>query len=106
MPRDAPLWRTALRQQVYLGDEAFVERVQARAAAARLGAPEVPLSQRTRPQARTLSDWLAACDARAEALYRAHREGGLTMTAMARELGVSVARVSQLVKKAAGAVSS
>ena len=63
-PRDAPLWRTALRQQVYLGDEAFVERVQARAVAARLGAPEVPLPQRTRPQARTLSDWLASCSTR------------------------------------------
>jgi len=104
--RDAPLWRTALRQQVYLGDEAFVERVQARAVAERLDTPEVPRLQRARPQTRTLQEWLASCSTREEALYRAHRESGFTMTAMARELGLSVARVSQLVKRAEGGVRS
>lgn len=99
--RDAPLWAGALRQQVYLGDEAFVGRMQARAAAERMATPEVPRPQRTRSQAqpRPLSAWLAASPTREEALYRAAREGGLTMTAMARELGLSVARVSQLVQK-------
>lgn len=98
--RDAPLWDRALRQQVYLGDEAFVERMQSHAAVECLSAPDVPQPQRTRSPARKLSDWLALCDTREQALYRAHREGGMTMTAMARELGLSVARVSQLVKKA------
>ena len=87
----------ALRQQVYLGDQAFVERMQAHAAAARLAAPEVPRPQRAEPAAPSLQEWLARCGSREEALYRAYREGGIAMTAMARELGLSVARVSQLV---------
>jgi REP element-mobilizing transposase RayT len=95
--RAAPLWAGALRQQVYLGDPAFVERMQAHAAAARLATPEVPRPQRAEPVAISLQEWLARCGTREEALYRAYREGGLTMTAMARELGLSVARVSQLV---------
>ena len=86
-----------LRQQVYLDDQAFVERMQAHAAAVRLAAPEVPRPQRAEPAAPSLPDWLARCGSREEALYRAYREGGIAMTAMARELGLSVARVSQLV---------
>jgi REP element-mobilizing transposase RayT len=95
--RDAPLWTGALRPQVYLGDQAFVERMQAHAAAARMATPEVPRPQRAEPVATSLHEWLARCGSREDALYRAYREGGLTMTAMARELGLSVARVSQLV---------
>ena len=95
--RDAPLWAGALRQQVYLGDPAFVERMQAHAAAARLAKPEVPRPQRAEPVATSLNEWLSRCGSREQALYRAYREGGMTMTAMARELGLSVARVSQLV---------
>jgi DNA-binding NarL/FixJ family response regulator len=86
-----------LRQQVYLGDQAFVERMQAHAATSRLAAPEVPRPQRAEPTTPSLPDWLARYPTREEALYRACREGGMTMTAMARELGLSVARVSQLV---------
>ena len=95
--RDAPLWAGTLRQQVYLGDPAFVERMQAHAAAARLATPEVPRPQRAEPVATSLNEWLSRCGSREQALYRAYREGGMTMTAMARELGLSVARVSQLV---------
>jgi len=97
--RSAPLWASALRQQVYLGDQAFVERMQAQAAAARtrMVTPEVPRPQRAEPLAPSLPEWMARCSSREEALYRAYREGGITMTAMARELGLSVARVSQLV---------
>lgn len=97
--RDAALWDVALRQQVYLGDETFVERMQARATAERLTTPDVPRQQRAGPRAQPLSNWLASCGTREEALYRAYSEGGLTMSAMAGELGLSVARVSQLVSK-------
>ncbi|MBE0546828.1 MAG: hypothetical protein IH627_04030 [Rubrivivax sp.] len=97
--RDAPLWENALRQQVYLGDDAFVERMQARGTAELIATPEMPPPQRAREQPQPLSAWLASCSTREEALYRAYREGGLTMTAMARELGLSVARVSQLVQR-------
>lgn len=36
---------------------------------------------------------------------RAHRESGLTMSAMAQALGLSVSRVSRLIKRAEAAVS-
>ncbi len=42
---------------------------------------------------------------REHALARAHAEGGLTMTAMAQELGLSVSRASRLIAKAEGAAS-
>jgi REP-associated tyrosine transposase len=102
--RDIPLWTGALRQQVYLGDDAFVERMRARGADQRIATPEAERPQRTglHSQPQPLSVWLASCSSREEALYRAYREGGLTMTAMARELGLSVARVSQLVQRGQG----
>ena len=37
---------------------------------------------------------------REEALLMAHRKSGISMTALAAELGVSTARVSQLIKRA------
>jgi DNA-directed RNA polymerase specialized sigma24 family protein len=94
-----PLWSTGLRQQVFLGDEAFVQRMQARAEQARLSTTEVPRPQRADPH--SLAHWLAICPSREEALLRGHRDSGLSMSAMARELGLSVARVSQLLSKAA-----
>lgn len=98
--RDTPLWATGLRQQIYLGDERFVERMQARAEARRLAADEVPRAQRA--AAHSLQHWLAVCATREEAVLRAHRESGLTMAAIGRELGLSGARVSQLIARAEG----
>jgi putative transposase len=49
---------------------------------------------------RPLAHWLAVSASREEALYRAHTEGGLTMTALAAELGLSVSRVSRLIARA------
>lgn len=96
--RETPLWSAALRQQMYLGDERFVQRMQANAAAQRLADEEVPRSQRASPQ--PLSYWLATCATREQAVLRAHRDSGLSMAAIARELGISAARVSQLVTRA------
>ena len=59
---------------------------------------DVPKAQRRSP--RTLAQWLACCPSRGEALRRAHAESGLSMTDMAKALGLSVARVSQLIAKA------
>ena len=47
--RDTPLWPNALRQQVYLGDETFVQRMQAHAGAPALQCTQVPLRQRSDP---------------------------------------------------------
>ena len=49
------------------------------------------------------AQWLSTCDSREEALLRAHTESGLTMSAIAKELGLSVSRVSRLIARAEGA---
>jgi hypothetical protein len=47
--RDGRLWDEALRQQIYLGDEAFVERMQALAAPQKAATRDVPKVQRSKP---------------------------------------------------------
>lgn len=78
-----------LRQQIYLGDADFVRRVE------RQTRPAAPARQ---PRPRAWRDWLRASASREEALYRAHTEGGQSMTALAQELGLSVSRVSRLIR--------
>ena len=90
-----PLWENALRQQIYLGDEAFVERMQALAEPQNSADPDIPKVQRSK--ARSLDQWLSSCTTREEALYRAHTESALSMSAIARQLGLSVSRVSRLI---------
>ena len=98
------LWPQALRQQIYLGDADFVARMQAAAHTDPAGPPGggIPREQVRAPRvlARSLAQWLAEGPNRAQALRRAHVAGGWTLTAMARELGLSVSRVSRLVARA------
>jgi len=94
---DARLWDSALRQQIYLGDEEFVERMQTLAEDSNSTDRDIPKVQRTK--ARTLAHWLASCDHREEALYQAHTAGAITMTEIAGELGLSVSRVSRLIAR-------
>ena len=99
--RDLRLWDQALRQQIYLGDEAFVERMQKIADPQRATAREIPKAQRR--SIRSLAQWLGACSAREEALFRAHAESGMTMSAIAKQLNLSVSRVSRLIARAEAA---
>ncbi len=92
---DTPLWDTALRNQVFLGDAAFVERMLTKATTAQRASHDIPRAQRSKPK--TLAQWLAESASRDEAFYRANRESGLTMTAIAKEAGLTVARVSQVI---------
>ena len=92
------LWAERLNRQIYLGDDEFVGRMlDAALPGAKRSAP-VPKVQRR--STLTLVDWLARCATREDALRCAHEESGLSMTAMAAELGVSGARVSQLIARA------
>jgi len=95
---DASLWDSALRQQIYLGDEDFVERMQALAQPRNSTDHDIPRAQRRK--ARTLAQWLASCETREEALYRAHTQSALSMSAIAKDLGLSVSRVSRLIARA------
>ncbi|MFN0315743.1 MAG: transposase [Burkholderiales bacterium] len=91
-------WETGLRQQIYLGDESFVERMQALAQPQNSTDRDVPKARRRK--ALTLGQWLKACETREEAYYRAHTEGAMSMSDIARELGYSVSHVSRLIAKA------
>ena len=95
---DASLWDGALRQQIFLGDEAFVARMQVLADPRNSTDADIPKIQRRK--ARSLAQWLGSCETREEALYKAHTEGAMTMSALARELGLSVSRVSRLIARA------
>jgi hypothetical protein len=95
--RGLRLWDDSLRQQIFLGDEAFVERTLSMADPKRRTSPEVPTIQRAAPW--TLKQWLAVCPSRDEALLRAHVDSLLSVTAIARELNLSVSRVSRLIKR-------
>lgn len=97
--REVRLWEGGLRQQIYLGDEAFVVRMQALAGeGGQTTSAEVPRTQRRRPL--MLGPVGAQGEPREQALLRAHVERGITMTALARELGLSVSRVSRLIARA------
>lgn len=96
---EVPIWQDGLRGQIFLGDEAFVARMQALCLPANRAAVDVPKAQRKAPL--TLLDCLRQSPGQpGQALRRAHREGGITMTAMAREMGLSVSRVSRLIAAA------
>lgn len=103
--RDIRLWEQDLRRQIFLGDEAFVERMQAVAtqpgSKSRQGLAKAALAE-----ARTLRQYLAQTPSREEALWLAHSRSAMTMTRIGQELGLSTARVSQLIKKGRQALSA
>ena len=92
---DASFWQDALRAQVFLGDEAFVERMQSLAGPQRMSDKQIPKAQRHR--LRTWQDCLAQCGDRSHALHMAYQECGVTMTALAKQTGLSVSHVSRLI---------
>jgi putative transposase len=94
---NANLWDSALRQQIYLGDETFVERMQALAEPRNSTDSDIPKIQRRK--ARTLAQWLQSSKSREQALYDAHTQGAMTMSAIAKELGLSISRVSRLIAR-------
>lgn len=92
------LWAEHLNRQIYLDDDEFVGRMQEAALPTAKRSAPVPKAQRSSTRSR--ADWLAPCGSRAQALHRAYTKSGLTMTAMAAELRLTVVRVSQLIAKA------
>lgn len=93
---DLQIWPSGLSQQIYLGDEEFVGRMQHLMSGSRGLDKDIPKPQRL-PTARPLQDWLAQAATRAEGLFQAHTQGGMTMTQIAAALGLSVSRVSRLI---------
>ena len=91
--RGVALWETGLRAQIYLGGEAFVERMQA------LAEPtddrEVPRAQR-RTAVQPLT-WYLAQHERDTGIALAYLEGGHTQTAIAAATSLSISRVSRVI---------
>jgi putative transposase len=91
------LWQHHLRQQIYLGDEDFVDRMQNFALKKRLEASEIPRMQRHKSF--RLAPWLEKYDSENEAIWHAYKETALTMTAIADELEMSISKVSRILSK-------
>ncbi len=89
-------WVQQLRQQVYLGDEEFVTRMQALARNSMPTTSEVPRAQRAQPH--SLAQWLQRCSGRNQAIYKAHTQSFMNFSEIARELGLSTSRISRIVK--------
>lgn len=93
---DESFWASALRGQIYLGDEAFADRMRAQTSVELRQAKAVPRLQRN--GAKTWAQCLELCNGdRNKALVLAYREGGLTMTALATALGMSITHISRLI---------
>ncbi len=92
----AAFWADTLRHQVYLGDEAFVARMRA-------GKGRGTTKRAAGRGQTSLAQWIKNSASREQGLLRAYAEGGLSMTAMAEELGLSVAWVSRLIARAEAA---
>lgn len=100
--RSDDFWAAHLNGQVFLGDEAFAERVRQRATPERLSSRQVPAQQRKGPAAgpRTWLAWLTLHDGdRNRALHDAYRAGWKTMPCLAEACGLSVAHVSRVIRR-------
>jgi REP element-mobilizing transposase RayT len=87
------LWPGRLREQIFLGDAEFAARMRAAASAPR------------RAVRTSWPEWLRrAGGIREQALWLAHAEGGVAMTELAGQLGLSVSRISRLIAAAERAV--
>lgn len=83
------LWPGRLREQIFLGDADFAARMRAAAHAPRRVA---------RPP---WAEWMRrAGGVRERALWLAHTEGGVAMTELGGQLGLSVSRISRLIAAA------
>jgi putative transposase len=91
------LWG-GLRQEIFLGGEAFVAEAHALASETRLRCKEIPKDQRTRGG--TLVDWSTPDRTRDEAFRLAYSRGGMTMTEIAKQAGMSISSVSRIIATA------
>lgn len=87
-----------LRQQIYLGDEAFVETMQQRSKI-HGDALSVPHAQR-RPPAPTLAEIAASSPSRNTAIVTAYNSGAYSYRSIAEHFGLHLATVGKIVRGA------
>jgi putative transposase len=85
-----------LRNQIYLGDDAFVETLQAMVAEDK-DLSEVP-SVRKRRMAKPIRKYTETAGSRDEGIYLAYRSGGYTMKAISDDPGLHYSTVSKIIK--------
>ncbi|MDD5329347.1 MAG: transposase [Sulfuricella sp.] len=93
------IW-SSLRQQIYLGDEQFVSRMQAQARTAG-DVLSIPRAQRRAPPP-PLSKIAAEHPHRNDAIIAAYRTGGYSYRQIAEHFGVHLATVGRIVRGADG----
>lgn len=92
------LWDEALKGQIFLGDDRFVERMQALMAADRASDGNIPRPQRHRSPS-PIAQYLTHKAGRDAGIHLAATEGQHSLTAIAAAAGLSVSRVSRIVKR-------
>ena len=93
------LWDEALAQQMYLGDQTFIETMQKRIEPARAGSKEISRRQR-RSMGKPIQHYLDRNKDRDAGMVAAVRDGQYSLTAIANVVGLSVSRVSRIVRRA------
>lgn len=88
-----------LRKQVFLGDEGFVGRMQARVKGDHASLTEIPKCQRW-PKAGSLEDYSGKALSRNEAIAEAYASGGYTLKEVGDHFGLHYSRVSRIVSMA------
>jgi putative transposase len=96
--KGVPLWETGLRAQIYLGDSAFVKRMQTKSRLNQSKARKLPKAKRSIASKQQLQAYLARRPDRDSGIADAYRKGGCTMTAIADHVGLSVSQVSRIIR--------
>ena len=91
------LWDEALAHQIFLGGPVFVERMQALIEKDTGNAKDIPRSQR-RAAAKPIEYYLQRSKDRDVGIRTAVAEGQHTMTDIGKALGLTVSRISRIVK--------
>jgi putative transposase len=91
------LWDEALAQQIYLGDAEFIERMQALIENDAGNAKDIPRLQR-RVQTKPIDYYLKRNKDRDAGICEAITKGQHSMTDVGKALGLTVSRVSRIVK--------
>lgn len=91
------LWDEALAQQIYLGDAEFIERMQALIEKDTGSAKDIPRAQRS-AQAKPIDYYLKRNKDRDAGIREAITKGQHSMTDVGKALGLTVSRISRIVK--------
>jgi REP element-mobilizing transposase RayT len=89
---------SALSQEIYLGDEAFIERIQARMLDTRRRDAEIPRTQRLQ-RTDSLAEIFVSANTVSSGVLTAYRSGRFTMRQIAEHLGVHYCTVSRMIAR-------